>query len=712
MRIERIELLNFGSYEGLNVLDFTAESPERRIIIIGGKNGAGKTTLFTALQVCLYGYASFGYKAGGKRYLKEIYNLINNRARLDETKSAHIRLRFLEQGARADCYEMTRSWTWAGGTVEEELTVLQNGEQMDEEAVHNFQNYLLHLIPPELHRLYFFDGEAIADYFLESAQDTIKDALLVLSGSDTYDILYHSIRRLANSRQESGGLSTEAYTRQKEELARCAGEEQAAKEKLSQAREEQERLEAELKREEEDYAQSGGISLEEWKTLLQQMKDEEERRNRLNWELKSAAAEALPFLIVRHLLGDIREQIEMERRLQAQRVLQTSLDAPAFKRRLSQAVKKTSSQDTAGDTRLILEAIQSFFTDRDLESRKELFRLSEDQGSAVLHSITTIEQYKPGTFERYRRRIGESLQRSRTLRERLEKSSLENYEEHLGRVSALRAELERANYQIARLAESAADLEERREEAEKTAKAGRKALEAELKQQSLLDLSGRVLLLVEELQSRQDRRLLAAVERDLNEKFRQLIRKEGFVDHIYLDENFTLHLVRRQAVEVSALRLTAKQHGTQALKKSLKEIAYQALLDRLAVPENHLTEALAAYEAPTMELPVELDHAYFSNGEKQILVMSLYWAIMNQSRNELPFVIDTPFARIDTEHRANITERFFKELPGQLFVLSTNEELRHEHIASLDQQIAKVYTLEYGEDKRTHVMEGSYFEVE
>lgn len=217
---------------------------------------------------------------------------------------------------------------------------------------------------------------------------------------------------------------------------------------------------------------------------------------------------------------------------------------------------------------------------------------------------------------------------------------------------------------------------------------------------------------MEELQSRQDRRLLAAVERDLNEKFRQLIRKEGFVDHIYLDENFTLHLVRRQAVEVSALRLTAKQHGTQALKKSLKEIAYQALLDRLAVPEDHLTEALAAYEAPTMELPVELDHAYFSNGEKQILVMSLYWAIMNQSRNELPFVIDTPFARIDTEHRANITERFFKELPGQLFVLSTNEELRHEHIASLDQQIAKVYTLEYGEDKRTHVMEGSYFEVE
>lgn len=87
------------------------------------------------------------------------------------------------------------------------------------------------------------------------------------------------------------------------------------------------------------------------------------------------------------------------------------------------------------------------------------------------------------------------------------------------------------------------------------------------------------------------------------------------------------------------------------------------------------------------------------------------WALMRQSKNELPFIIDTPFARIDTEHRANITKLLFKELNGQLFVLSTNEELRHEHVQALDEQIAKVYMLEYGEDKRTSIIEGSYFEV-
>ena len=138
---------------------------------------------------------------------------------------------------------------------------------------------------------------------------------------------------------------------------------------------------------------------------------------------------------------------------------------------------------------------------------------------------------------------------------------------------------------------------------------------------------------------------------------------------------------------------------------------YKELIQKLGTTEDELAEALSQCTQSTLELPVEVDYMRFSNGEKQILVMSLYWAIMNQSYNELPFIIDTPFARIDTEHRANITELFFKELQGQLFVLSTNEELRHEHLATLDQQIAKVFLLEYGSDKKTHITQGNYFEV-
>lgn len=61
MKINKIVLYNFNSYEGLNEFDFTCENNSKNIILIGGKNGAGKTSLFTAIKIALYGPLSFGY---------------------------------------------------------------------------------------------------------------------------------------------------------------------------------------------------------------------------------------------------------------------------------------------------------------------------------------------------------------------------------------------------------------------------------------------------------------------------------------------------------------------------------------------------------------------------------------------------------------------------------------------------------------------------
>ena len=51
MKINRIMLYNFNSYEGLNEFDFTSKDRNKNIILIGGKNGAGKTSLFTAIKI-------------------------------------------------------------------------------------------------------------------------------------------------------------------------------------------------------------------------------------------------------------------------------------------------------------------------------------------------------------------------------------------------------------------------------------------------------------------------------------------------------------------------------------------------------------------------------------------------------------------------------------------------------------------------------------
>lgn len=712
MRIERIELYNFGSYEDANAFEFMSDDLSKRIVIVGGKNGAGKTTLFTAMQICLYGHASFGFKTSGKRYLKEIYDLINNQARLDESKSAHVKIRFSESRIDTDCYEVIRAWTWSNSIINETFTVTQNGELLDEEASLNFQNYLLHLIPPELHKLYFFDGEKIADYFLDEQHNNVKDALLVLSGNDTYEILYNNVRRLLSGVESDNESVAQNYADQKDALAKYTQKEDALLSEQQEIVLDIERLEADLRRENEEYASSGGVTLEEWKDLQRRLKDEEERRERLNWDLKGMAADILPFMIVKDLLTTVREQINTEKELQAYRVLQDSLSTARFKRCVSNAVKKTSSQDASTDATIIMNAIQTFFENRELESKEPIFKLSEDESVSILNKITSIEEFKTSAISKDRRRIEESIQRSAELREKLQKSSIENFEGHIERVAELTALVEKAKSQQEKHASDLVTMQEEIATLKKALDASRKALEAELKKQSVSALSDRVLLLVEELQDQQYKKLIADVERDLNHKFKELIRKDDFVDYIHIDHDFSLHLVRHQAVEVAALKLTTRKHGASALKGSLKSIGYRALIEQLGTTENSLGFVLAEYPEDTITLPVELDHNRFSNGEKQVLVMSLYWAIMNQSHNELPFIIDTPFARIDTEHRANITEKFFKELQGQLFVLSTNEELRYEHIASLDQQIANVYMLEYGDDKRTRISEGSYFEVE
>lgn len=711
MKIEHIELTNFGSYEESNIFDLSTASDDKRIVIIGGKNGAGKTTLFTAIQTCLYGHTAFGFKSAGKRYLKEIYELINNKARLDESKSAYIRVRFSENNVDSDIYDVTRFWQWSNGIISETFSVTQNGVQLDEEAKLNFQNYLLHLIPPELLKLYFFDGEKIAEYFLDEQHNNIKDALLVLSGNDTFEILYNNTRRLLNGAESGNESVAQDYADQKEALARYRQEELRLTIALTEKTRDIEHLEVDLLKENDSYAANGGISLEGWKELQRQIKDEEDRRERLNWELKSAAADILPFLIVKDLLEAVRDQLHTENELRAYKVLRESLSTPQFKRHLTLTIKKTSSQDPSTDSKIVAEAIQSFFENSDLESKDAIFNISDEEATSVLNLIATIEQYKVSTFSKYRRRINDSIDRSKELREQLQRSSIENFQAHVERVAEINSLLDRASLEKEGLQAEMASIHEKISEVTKAIETTRKILETELKKQSVSALSDRMLLLVEELQEQQYQKLLARVEADLNRKFRQLIRKDDFVDHIYIGSDFSLHLIRRQSVDVSALELTARKHGVAALKGSLNQAAYQALLSQLATTEDNLSFALADCNDQSVMLPMELDYTRFSNGEKQVLVMSLYWAIMNQSQSELPFIIDTPFARIDSEHRANITEKFFKELHGQLFVLSTNEELRHEHINALDQQIAKVYMLEYGEDKRTRISEGSYFEV-
>ena len=90
--------------------------------------------------------------------------------------------------------------------------------------------------------------------------------------------------------------------------------------------------------------------------------------------------------------------------------------------------------------------------------------------------------------------------------------------------------------------------------------------------------------------------------------------------------------------------------------------------------------------------------------------MTLYYALINLCKHGIPFIIDTPFARIDTDHRRNISKYFFSRLKGQLFILSTNEEINALHLKILEDKISATYMLENLDNKKTIVEKNTYFE--
>src|SRR5262249_13210533 len=55
----------------------------------------------------------------------------------------------------------------------------------------------------------------------------------------------------------------------------------------------------------------------------------------------------------------------------------------------------------------------------------------------------------------------------------------------------------------------------------------------------------------------------------------------------------------------------------------------------------------------------EIPKASLSAGEKQVYAVAILWALARTSGRALPMIIDTPLARLDSEHRGNLVNRYF-----------------------------------------------------
>lgn len=695
MKINNIILHNFGSYEGTTDFE-TRPCDGRNIVLIGGKNGAGKTTLFTAMRLCLYGYKSMGYKNPNSFYNRAVVKLINNTAKITKPATAFVTMCVeLNNGQGMDSFLLTRKWELNESLIET-FSVLKNGADLSADEIADFEKYVVSLIPPELFNLYFFDGEKIADFFMDEGSNTrIKEAFLTLCGYDTFDIMRKNFKRIRAGIPTSSPALDE-YIVAKDALAYAESLYHDLTARLNACVDAIADCEAALDAQEKEYYQKGGITEEEWNQKLYTLKEEEKKRESYNALLKKWANDVIPFIMLRKQILALKAQMENENQALKYTYFCEVLNSPAV-----QALVKDK----------LAEIDSAAFADFGTE-KEPILNLSFEQNSLILAQINTILSFEQDKVEKCKKAIKRSLNLTAKIRKEIDSSSITSVQEYMKRRAQLFEEKSALLVQRVELEQQLVVQKEALTLAEQQLGKIQTRLEEELKRASINDISARAIVMLDKLQEILYRRQIDKVENCFRKEIRTLMRKTHFIDDIYIDYNFNTHIYRTEKVSIEKIRKALKTNTEEQLLAFWGAKAMQTLYKKAnSNAYNDMCKHFETVDIKSLSLQIEIDKASLSNGEKQIFIMALYYSLVSLCNHELPFVIDTPFARIDTEHRHNISKHFFSELKGQVFILSTNEEINSSHVQILKDKIAATYMLENSDNKRTVVVKNSYFEV-
>ena len=88
---------------------------------------------------------------------------------------------------------------------------------------------------------------------------------------------------------------------------------------------------------------------------------------------------------------------------------------------------------------------------------------------------------------------------------------------------------------------------------------------------------------------------------------------------------------------------------------------------------------------------------------------AVVWGLALTSGRPLPFMIDTPLARLDEEHRNSVVEQFYPNASHQTIILSTDSEVNFEYYQKLEPYISRSFTIQYDSDKGCTKKHDTYF---
>ena len=653
MLLTKLTLHNFGIYAGRHEINLEPKE-NKPIILFGALNGSGKTTLLEGIQFALFGkFAKFLGK-NKSAYVDFLTSSVNRR---NLQNSASVSVEFcIKRRGKMYRYEIVRTWIIkSNGTPNDSVQVFKNGE-LDIDLSERWIEMSETFFPSQLSDLFFFDGERIESLAQPArCSELIRTGLNSLLGLDIVTDLSKTLITLERRLKVEGVSESD-----KEKLTRVEI-------KISTLNEQKTSLESELHH---IYNKDAELKLY-LETLRNQLKQQ-------GGDLFSQRDS----LVQRQ--NELFNEIEIKRSAMVT-LSATVLPLSLVEDLIKQAEKLSMSGLTASQKEVVKEALDSFSTNviSELSKRKILQKNQLELIESIHSSLLKINEEDDNLPEInisreaiFRNRTDCSIQKANGLKMILElgryQKELDQIEKNLlavpdgEKLEPLFVEIKTTEEELRKVESSEKVLAEQIQRIQRELDATQKQFEnlaEDLKKHQSNEIqlskmkhrlnSGREVLQLFEQKIRSKH--ISKLESLIKDSFETLLRKRSFINSISISPDtfqLTINIVGEGYVPASKL----------------------------------------------------------SAGERQLLAVSVLWALAQASGRKLPTVIDTPLGRLDSVHRKSFVQNYFPNAGEQVILLSTDEEIVGGYHQSLKKHLSHQYLIEYDEKNQSSSISPGYFQ--
>ena len=616
------------------------------VVLIGGMNGRGKTTFLEGVLLALYGANSFAYSESKYSSYGQYLKAFVNTA--DGSLETYVELEFKLENETDERYLIRRSWPGNGQRTRETIQVKKDGQD-NTFLTDNWAMFIENILPSGLSSFFFFDGEKIAELAVENTNAQMKESIKTLLGISVLDLLDNDISRIVNrvGKRSNDQVHTKELKILRERKNQTEVALQIIDDRIAETSAQIEEARKKLEKAKVDYTSKGGDIVVQRQDLFTERTALVAKVEQGKETLIGVAASELPLLLVKDLLEDISVQAAKEH--------ETKL--------LGYTVDKIHSMfetySDGGDSNSVRDFI-SYVENKAAEESTEIVFDISDQSFYQLTSLLGN-----GLMNAQ----GNMLQNMATCQKGIAK--IDEIDSYLS-VDIDEKVLSKIYKKIKTLEQEIIEHE----------------ASLEIAQKQRTGLNGDVMRATSEY-NRFVENMLSNLESD--------------------DDNGRILKYAHHATQALAeykIRLQKKKIGTLAetMTKCYKQLANKKnLMSRIDM--DAVTLDFVYLNADNQIVPKES----LSAGEKQLMVISLLWALAICSKKKLPVIIDTPLSRMDSVHRVALIKTYFPNASDQTIILSTDSEIDKHYYEIMKDTVGDEFTLVYDDELKCSKIKKGYF---